>query len=95
MTYYENVYGIPLQNFKHRMAHEMIQYLMCINKIFTSITILETNIQKETPMHTDLSSVNQVFSMTTITSGNFFNTNCDVDYSTAHILSYLGAGLND
>jgi hypothetical protein len=39
--------------------------------------------------------VNQVFFMTTITSRNFFNTNCDVDYSTAHVLSYLVAGLND
>jgi hypothetical protein len=40
--------------------------------------------------------VNQVFNVTTITSGNFFNMNCDVvDYSTAHILSYLFAGLND
>jgi hypothetical protein len=28
-------------------------------------------------------------------SGNFFNMNSDVDYSTAHILSYLVAGLND
>jgi hypothetical protein len=29
-------------------------------------------------------------------SGNFFNTNCDaVDYSTAHNLSYLVAGLNN
>jgi hypothetical protein len=47
-------------------------------------------------MHGDLSSVNQVFNMTTVTSGNFFNTDCDVvDYSTAHILSYLVAGLND
>jgi hypothetical protein len=33
--------------------------------------------------------------MTTIMSGNFFNTNCDVDCSTAHILSYLIAGLTD
>jgi hypothetical protein len=33
--------------------------------------------------------------MTTITSGNF-NMNCDVvDYSMAHILNYLVAGLND
>jgi hypothetical protein len=67
-----------------------------INKVFISITILETNIQTERPLHGDLSSVNQVFSMTTIMCGNFFNTNCDlVDYSTAHILSYLAAGLND
>jgi hypothetical protein len=35
----------------------------------------------------DIYSVNQVFNMTTITSGNFFNTNCDdVDYYKAHIL---------
>jgi hypothetical protein len=41
-------------------------------------------------LHGDVSSVNQVFNMTIITSGNFFNTNCDVvDYSTTHILSYL------
>jgi hypothetical protein len=60
-----------------------------INKICISITILGTNIQKERPLHGDLCSVNQVFNMTTITSGNFFNTNCDVDYSPAHILSYL------
>jgi hypothetical protein len=34
--------------------------------------------------------------MTTITSGNFFNMNCDADdYSMAHIISYLVAGLND
>jgi hypothetical protein len=34
--------------------------------------------------------------MTTITSGNFFNKNCDVvEYSTAHILRYLVADLND
>jgi hypothetical protein len=34
--------------------------------------------------------------MTTVTSGNSFNTNCDVvDYSTAHILSYLVVCLND
>jgi hypothetical protein len=46
-------------------------------------------------MHGDLSSVNQVFNMTTSKSGSFFNTNCDADYSTAHILSYLVAGLND
>jgi hypothetical protein len=52
--------------------------------------ILETNTQKERP-----SSVNQVFNMTTITSGNFINTNCDVDYSVAHIISYLIAGLSD
>jgi hypothetical protein len=40
--------------------------------------------------------VNQVLGMTTITSGNFFNANCDVvDYSTAHILTYLVAGLNE
>jgi hypothetical protein len=65
-------------------------------KIFILITIPETNIQKETPLHGDLSSVNQAFNTTAITSGNFFNTNCDVaDHSTAHILSYLVAGLND
>jgi D-ribose pyranose/furanose isomerase RbsD len=78
----------------YRVAHEMIQYLS-INKIFISITIPETNIQKERPLHGDLSSVNQVLNMTTITFDNF-NKNCDVvDYSTAHILSYLVAGLND
>jgi hypothetical protein len=33
--------------------------------------------------------------MTTITSGNFFSMNYDVDYSMAHILSYLVADLND
>jgi hypothetical protein len=64
-------------------------------KIFISIRILESNIQKGRPLHEDLSSVNQVFSMTTIMSGNFFNTSCDVDYSMAHIPSYLNAGLND
>jgi hypothetical protein len=32
--------------------------------------------------------------MTTITSGNFFSMNCAVvDYSMAHILNYLVAGL--
>jgi hypothetical protein len=66
-----------------------------VNKIFISITVLETNIQKESPLHGDLSSVNQVFSMSTITFGKLLNTNCDVvDYSTAHLLSYLVAGLN-
>jgi hypothetical protein len=71
----------------------MIQYLLI--KPFISITILETTIQKERPVHGDLSSVNQVFNITTIMSGNFFNTNCDVvDYLMAHILSYLAAGLN-
>jgi hypothetical protein len=57
--------------------------------------MLQTNTQKESPLHGDLSSVNQVFNMTTITSGSFFNTNCDVDYLMAYILSYLVAGLND
>jgi hypothetical protein len=33
--------------------------------------------------------------MTTVMSGSFFNANRDVDYLTAHILSYLVAGLND
>jgi hypothetical protein len=33
--------------------------------------------------------------MTTITSGNFFNVNCDGDYSMAHNDSYLIAALND
>jgi hypothetical protein len=57
--------------------------------------ILQTNLQKERPLRGDLSSVNQVFNMTTIMSGNFFNMNCDVvDYSTAHILSYLIAYLS-
>jgi hypothetical protein len=37
-----------------------------------------------------------MFNMTTIASGNFFNTDCDdVDYPTVHILSHLVAGLND
>jgi hypothetical protein len=31
--------------------------------------------------------------MTTIASGKF-NTNCEVDYSTAHVLSYLVVGMN-
>jgi hypothetical protein len=52
-------------------------------------------IQKERSLHGDLCPVNQVFSMTSIMSGNFFSTNCDVDYSMAHILSYLVTGLND
>jgi hypothetical protein len=52
--------------------------------------------QKQRPLHGDLSFVNQVFYMATITSGNFFNTNCDVfNYLMAHILSYPVAGLND
>jgi hypothetical protein len=64
--------------------------------MFISIMILETNIQKQRPLHGDISSVNQALNMTTITSINFFKTNCDVvDDSTAHILSYLTAGLND
>jgi hypothetical protein len=59
-----------------------------INTILISIRILETNIQKK-DMH-------QVLNMITIISGNFFNANCDdVDYSVAHIFSYLVAGLND
>jgi hypothetical protein len=66
------------------------------NKFFISITILESKIQKERPLYGDLSSVNEVFNMTTIMSGNFFNTNCDaVDYSIAHTLSYLVADLTD
>jgi hypothetical protein len=41
-------------------------------------------------MYTDLSSVNLVFNMTTITSNNFFNMNCDVtDYPMAHISSVI------
>jgi hypothetical protein len=48
------------------------------------------------PLHGDLSPVNRVLSMTTVTSGNSFNTKCDdVDYSAAHVLSYLAAGLKD
>jgi hypothetical protein len=40
--------------------------------------------------------LNEVFNMTTFMPGNFFNMNCSVvDYSTAHILHYLIAGLND
>jgi hypothetical protein len=118
-----------------------------INEIFISITTLKTKIQKERPLHVDLSSTNQVFNMNDmrlsqrwlwrmLSSGmlrcvelpvflrnvsqpkfytvphprrqhsssvqydhhyvcNFFSTNCDVDYSTAHTPSYLVAGLND
>jgi hypothetical protein len=40
----------------YRVAHEMIKCLS-INKILISITMLETNIQKERPLHGDLSSV--------------------------------------
>jgi hypothetical protein len=59
-----------------------------MNEIFISITILETNTQKERPLPDDLFSVNQVFSMTTIMSGNFFKMNCDfVDYLTASTFS--------
>jgi hypothetical protein len=75
----------------YKVAQEVIQYL-----IYYSITILETNVQKQRVLHGDLASVNQVFSMPTITFCNFFNTNCDVvDYSMAHILRYLVADLND
>jgi hypothetical protein len=57
--------------------------------------ILQTNIQKERPLHRDSSSVNQVFIKITITPRNFFNMNCDaVDYSTAHILSHFVTGLS-
>jgi hypothetical protein len=50
-------------------------------KSFFQLTILETNIQKERPLHGDVSSVNQVFNMTTVMSTKFFNMNCDVvDY---------------
>jgi hypothetical protein len=42
--------------------------------------------EEERPLRGDVSFVNQVFNMTTITCGNSFSTNCDVDYSTAHIL---------
>jgi hypothetical protein len=65
-----------------------------MNEIFISFTLLENNIQKERPLHGDLSSTSQVFNMTTIMSVNF-NTNCDVGYSLAYILSYLVAGLSD
>jgi hypothetical protein len=51
--------------------------------------------QKERPLRGGLTSVNQVFNITNITSGNFFSTNCDVDYSMADVLSYVAAGLND
>jgi hypothetical protein len=57
------------------------------NKILISITILETNIQKESPMHRDLFSVNQMFNMTTVTSGTFFNMNCDVGHKMARQIS--------
>jgi hypothetical protein len=51
---------------------------------------------KERLLHGDLSYVDQMFNLTTVTPGKFFNTNCDVvDYSMAHTLSYLVAGLND
>jgi hypothetical protein len=50
--------------------------------------------QKERSLDGDLSSVNQVFNLITITSGNF-NMNGDVDYSKVHIFSYLVAGPND
>jgi hypothetical protein len=69
--------------------------ILSINKIFISITILATNIQREMSLHIDLSSRNQVFRVTTIMSGSFFIPKYDVDYSMAHILSYLIAGLND
>jgi hypothetical protein len=81
-------------NIKLTGRHMKWSSIWYINKILISIIVLETNIQKERKMHGDSSSLNQVFNMTTITSGNF-NTKCDVDYSTAHILSYLVAGLND
>jgi hypothetical protein len=58
--------------------------------------LIKSLLQKEMPLHGDLASVNQVFNMPTITSGNLFDTNYDVvDYSTGHILSYLVADLND
>jgi uncharacterized Fe-S cluster-containing radical SAM superfamily protein len=64
--------------------------------LIKSLFQLHTNIQKKRSLHGDLSSVNQAFNMTTITSGNFFNTNSDaVDYLMAHIVSYFIAGLND
>jgi hypothetical protein len=50
---------------------------------------------KESLLHRDLSYVDQMFNMSTITPGKFFSMNCDVvDYSVAHTFSYLVAGLN-
>jgi hypothetical protein len=62
------------------VVQEMIKYFSYNTK---------TNIEE------DLFSVNKVFNMTTIMSGNLFDTNCDaVDYLMAQILSYLVVGLN-
>jgi hypothetical protein len=55
-------------NWYYRVVHEMIQHLWSLNKILISITILQTNMQKERPLYGDLFSVNHVYSMTTITS---------------------------
>jgi hypothetical protein len=74
-------------------AHNDPVFDLLIKSLF-QLTVLETNIQKERPLHGDSSFVNQVFNMTMITSGNFFNTNCDVDHLTANILIYLVTGLN-
>jgi hypothetical protein len=69
-----------------------------INNIFISITVLETNIQKKDhcmkfcPLWIKCSLWPPLW---LTTSGNCFSTSCDVDYLTAHILSYLNAGLND
>jgi hypothetical protein len=63
--------------------------------LFLLSTVMSQYKKKDHCME-DLSSVNQVLNMITITSGNFFNTDCDaVDYLTAQILSYLTADLND
>jgi hypothetical protein len=52
--------------------------------------------QKERPLLWRFLLCESSVNMTTIMSGNFFKTNCDgVNYSAAHILSYLVAGLND
>jgi hypothetical protein len=102
-----NIFSLQLSDTKSTIQYFSAKYaiaglrtkwssILSINKIFISITILETNIQRERPLHGDLSPVNEVFRVTTITSGNFFNTNCDVvDYSMAHILSYLVAGVHN
>jgi hypothetical protein len=80
---------------KLKKPNELIGNRTC-DLLASSIVSQPITLQKERPLHGDLFPVNQVFNMTTITSGNFFNTNCDVvDYSVAHILSYLMAGLHD
>jgi hypothetical protein len=94
MNLYNNIFLPLIRQFFHIPNTEgrtKWPSIWSIDTFFISIIVLEINIQKQRPLHGDYSFVNEVFNMNTITFGKFFNTNCVVDYLTAHILSYLVA----